>query len=261
MTDTPKSARSASLPATQAAETDTLVLRSVVPAGKKYREYKQYLRSDFFHSCAYCTMTESEAQAIRMTIDHYEPKSARPDLENEYSNLMYCCEECNTLKGDLTPPENARAVGYHFFRPDKELRQDHFSPNGECIEANSKVGEFSIDCLELNRLSLKRIRKVRASLTKSHQYIVNGIMGLRNFPIDQLPANVRGRAVKAIDNLDRVGQRFAENVDSILQEFAKSELVDPDPDAAQRANERSEKKRAIQGLFPGQWRARPPKRQ
>jgi hypothetical protein len=71
-----------------------LVTRSAVPTDMKYPGYRQHLRCDFFFSCAYCTMTEAEAQAIRMTIDHYEPRGARPDLENDYANLMYACDTC-----------------------------------------------------------------------------------------------------------------------------------------------------------------------
>jgi hypothetical protein len=33
-----------------------------------------------------------------MTIDHYEPQKARPELTNCYDNLMYCCDDCNMLK-------------------------------------------------------------------------------------------------------------------------------------------------------------------
>jgi len=75
-----------------------LVVRSPVTPGLPYREYKEILRDDFLWSCAYCTVSEFEAQTIRMTIDHYEPQSARPDLKDDYRNLMYCCDDCNSLR-------------------------------------------------------------------------------------------------------------------------------------------------------------------
>lgn len=103
-------------------ETD-LVTRSEVPACLPYSEYRPYLRYDFICSCAYCTMTESEAQAIRFTIDHYHPQNARPDLIDEYSNLMYACDECNTRKGDRYPPTSAQTNGIRFFRPDQDSSQ------------------------------------------------------------------------------------------------------------------------------------------
>src|ERR1700722_5601923 len=98
-----------------------IVTRSQVEPGKRYTEYRQPLRRDFFYSCAYCTMTEFEAQSIRMTIDHYEPRNARRDLENDYTNLMYACTVCNERKGDRYPPPEARADGKRFFRADAEV--------------------------------------------------------------------------------------------------------------------------------------------
>ncbi len=107
-----------------------LVVRSTVPVRKNYSDYREFLRYDFFFSCAYCTIAESEAQAIRMTIDHYEPRNARPDLENTYDNLMYACDECNKRKGDRSPPPDARANGFRFMRSDQDFRDEHLECKG-----------------------------------------------------------------------------------------------------------------------------------
>ena len=69
-----------------------------MPVLSNYHEYKQYLRKDFYYSCAYCTITEWKARGIRFEIDHYEPVSAAPHLRNTYTNLMYSCEECNSQR-------------------------------------------------------------------------------------------------------------------------------------------------------------------
>src|SRR4051794_36398673 len=115
MTNTPAKVRSS-----------TLIVRSQQPQLENYQDYRPALRQDFFHSCAYCTMTEAEAQAVRFTIDHYEPQKARPDLVNVYANLMYACDECNSRKGDRCPPESARKDGYRFFCADLDEFLDHF---------------------------------------------------------------------------------------------------------------------------------------
>src|SRR5438105_3568775 len=95
----------------------TLVRRSNVTPNLPYGEYRENLREDFDYSCAYCTISEFEAQGRRMTIDHYEPQEARPDLTNDYNNLMYCCEDCNSFKGPRCPPQAARDNhGFRFFR-------------------------------------------------------------------------------------------------------------------------------------------------
>src|SRR4051812_645405 len=95
-------------PSPVSSERRTLVQRSQVAPDLPYGAYRQVIRYDFFYTCAYCTMSEAEAQAIRFCIDHYEPRSARPDLERNYTNLMYACDECNMRKGDRCPPESAR---------------------------------------------------------------------------------------------------------------------------------------------------------
>jgi 5-methylcytosine-specific restriction endonuclease McrA len=115
-----------------------IVSRSVVEQGKKYPEYRQPLRRDFFYSCAYCTMTEFEAQSIGMTIDHYEPRNAREGLRNDYGNLMYACGVCNQRKGDRCPPSEARADGHRFFRADADVRSDHFEFVGAEVESKTK---------------------------------------------------------------------------------------------------------------------------
>src|SRR5690348_5398696 len=88
-----------------------LVERSAVPAGLPYNDYRSYLRYDFYYSCAYCTMTEAEAQAVRMCIDHYNPVNNDPALANVYENLMYACDACNTLKGKRWPSQALQDKG------------------------------------------------------------------------------------------------------------------------------------------------------
>src|SRR6185312_7810497 len=144
--------------ADQRVERRPLVERSSPKASTSYTDYKDILRFDFFYSCAYCTMTECEARGITFEIDHYESKRARSDLIAEYSNLMWSCEECNGLKLDLIPPKKARADGYRFFRPDEDIYEDHFEPDGFRVAPKTNVGEFTIDGVRLNRLSLRRLR-------------------------------------------------------------------------------------------------------
>ena len=169
-----------------------LVIRSVVATGLPYAEYRQILRQDFFHSCAYCTMSEAEATAIRFTIDHYEPRHARPDLVNEYGNLMYACDECNKRKGDRSPPLAARANGFRFFRPDADTHTDHFQLNGMRLEGRTPIGEFSIAAIDLNRLSLRKLRDIRQRLTRCDELVAEGVLALRRFPHRPIAAECEG---------------------------------------------------------------------
>lgn len=230
-----------------------LVTRSAVPAGEQFTAYRQYLRHDFFNSCGYCTISEAEAQALRFTIDHYEPRGARPDLEHEYSNLMYACDQCNILKGDRYPPPSARANGYCFFRPDHDVYHEHFQKNGIRLEAKSNVAYYSIEALDLNRLALRRLRELRERLTKCDRLVAEGVF--RNLHIDKLPQSIKGRAARAISRATDVADRIADDIDALLREHARSPLVDPDPEADSRSEERASKLEDLQALHPGRWRA------
>jgi hypothetical protein len=233
-----------------------LVTRSAVPAGRPYGEYKQFLRFDFFHSCAYCTMSEAEATAIRFTIDHYEPRTARPDLLNEYGNLMYSCDECNLRKGDRSPPAQARAAGHRFFRPDEDIYTTHFETHDLRVEGKTNVGSYSIEALDLNRYGLRRLRDIRRRLTKCEEHVSAGIMSLRRFHFDQLPNHLKGRVAQTISEAAKVAAEMGEEIDALLRQRARSELIDPDPEREQRAEDRARKLTELTILHPGAWRGR-----
>jgi len=238
------------------AQAPAIVRSANVPALDRYNDYKAYLRYDFLHCCAYCTVSEAEAGAVRFTIDHYEPKTARADLINEYSNLMWCCDECNMLKGDLTPPDIARAAGIRFFRPDHDIGVDHFELDGLLLKHQSKIGDFTIDYIDLNRLALRRLRTIRRRLLDCEKFVQEGIYALRRAHIDRLPHGLRGRVVTAIANAAKLGEQLAREIDNILRDFAKSELIDPDPESAERAADRKKRMKEHMGLFAGKWRGR-----
>lgn len=242
-------------PSATAVDTE-LVVRSVVPQRSHYREYKAELRYDFFHACAYCTMSEAEAQAIRFTIDHYEPPAARPDLEHDYANLMFACDECNIRKGDRCPPASARLEGHRFFRPDNDRYSDHFRRNGIRVSALTNVGSFSIDALDLNRLSLRRIREIRERLAKCDQLVLGGVRSLRDFPIDQLPTNIRAKAVGVIQNAVTAANNLRDQLDSLLRSWARSPLLDDDPEIKARTRQRLSGLRRLEAIYPETWRAR-----
>ncbi len=233
-----------------------LVLRSNVTDGRPYNQYKQVLRYDFMHSCAYCSMSEAEAQAIRFTIDHYEPKSSRPDLESVYSNLMYACDECNTRKGPRTVPQAALADGIRFYRPDQDRFADHFIRHGLLLKGLTKLAEFTIDAVDLNRLSLRRIREIRARLSNCEALIAAGIRALGAFRIDQLPPEYRRRALEAIRQLSEASDAAEAAIRQTLRDHAKSPLLDEDPDGDQENRKRLERLKGTEALYPNStWRA------
>jgi hypothetical protein len=234
----------------------SLVVRSQVAAGRPYTEYKQFLRNDFFRSCAYCTVSEAEAKAINFTIDHYEAQSSRADLVNDYSNLMYCCQTCNTYKGPRHPPPEARADGNRFFRPDQDLRKEHFERDDRQLKHKTTVGHFTIVALHLNRKPLMRLRELRTRLTECDRYVIDGIMALRGYPMDSLPSDIRSIANKRIKEAMVVAVELADEIDALLREYAGSPMVDPDEEDADKAAIRARHIKELEGMYPGKrWRA------
>ena len=127
----------------------------------KYTAYRPYLRSDFKYRCSYCLLHESHnGGEANFTIDHHRPRGgnhARPDLENEYTNLYWTCRECNQNKGSTWPSSEQLAAGYAWIDP-CETWGDHdlhwkIDSDGE-ISWKSTTGEFTIKHLRLNRRSL-----------------------------------------------------------------------------------------------------------
>lgn len=233
------------------------VTRSIVPAGKKYPEYKKQLRRDFLFSCAYCTMTEAEAQAIRFTIDHYEPKSARPDLENEYTNLMYACDQCNTLKG----PRRAINADRRFFRADEDIRKDHFEIAGDWVEGITEAGRFTAAAVDLNRPTLMHIRELRRRLFDSDEYVNEGIAALLSFPIDRLQPEDRAQALIAVNKALELARIVFDSLDDALLYHAQSRALGDDDDLTAEEIERKKNRlRELDGIHPGAWRGRKSRR-
>lgn len=241
--------------ATTLSKATSLVVRSAVPANLDYGEYKPYLRKDFWYSCAYCTMNEAEAKAVRFTTDHYEPRQAREDLVNDYGNLMYSCDVCNERKGDRYPPPEARKDGYRFFRPDQDIRSEHFERSDVYVKEKTNVGYYTINALDLNRKALRRLRELRSRLSQTDQYIVEGITALRQFPLDALPMPIRAQAIQKVKEAMDVADDLAEAIDSVLRDYVKSPLADPDGEAEQRAKQRAKQLQELQAMYPGAWRA------
>lgn len=250
------SAQSPATPAAIPAKISSLIARSTVPSLTDYTEYRPYLRVDFLWSCAYCTITEAEATGFRMTIDHYEPQSARPDLDCDYSNLMYCCDECNARKGDRYPPISARENGFRFFRVDQDEFSSHFELIGLKIGHTTNVGYYTIQALDLNRQALQRIRSLRMRAFDCHELALEGIRAIKSIRLDLFSPTFRGRVLQKIREWEGVQDQIESDIDSLLERLAKSPLLDADPEIQERAEERKKSLDSIEALHPGNWRGR-----
>jgi len=66
-----------------------------------YASYRPWLRDEFAFRCVFCLRREVWGQIYaEFAIDHCEPVVNRPDLVNDYDNLLYACAACNTRKSE-----------------------------------------------------------------------------------------------------------------------------------------------------------------
>ena len=88
----------------------------------------------------------------RMHIDHFQPQKLRPDLECEYTNLLYLCPACNGLKRDLLFPDPCAIALGDCLRVHKDGR----------IEAinNNEDGNLLIDLLALDEKPARTRRRI-----------------------------------------------------------------------------------------------------
>lgn len=231
------------------------VKRSVVLQESDYHDYLPSLRNDFVYSCSYCTVCETEAQTISFEIDHFEPKSKRPDLEVVYDNLMYSCKFCNRFKGDFEPSDDMRANGTQFYKADRDRYFDHFELDGVRLKAKTEAGSFTIEIIELNRFWLRELRKLRNRSAAAREYILGGLRSLQRFHIDRLAPEQRVNAQQAIQKILRRAETAIEEIDEELREHARSPLADTDPNADAGAKERADKLRRWKTVYPD-WRSK-----
>ncbi len=77
------------------------------PSGyKDYTTYKPFLRDEFVFRCVYCLERETwyPSRHAAFAVEHFEPKSVRPDLVLNYENLYYACSRCNSVKWTRRAP-------------------------------------------------------------------------------------------------------------------------------------------------------------
>lgn len=63
-------------------------------------------------TCVYCGTCES-AETV-LSLDHILPRSQRPELLREPTNLITTCCHCNSVKGTMTLPAFQRYLATHY---------------------------------------------------------------------------------------------------------------------------------------------------
>jgi hypothetical protein len=135
-------------------------IRKHEPVGyDDYRSFKPWLRDEFAFRCFYCLHREQWCQDgdADFGVDHVRPKSSHPDIENEYTNLVYACCRCNSFKGDQDLDIDLTTISLaSLLRVDLEGRIHAKDAKGG---NHLSTGEFLIEALQLNRPRRVEFRK------------------------------------------------------------------------------------------------------
>jgi uncharacterized protein (TIGR02646 family) len=194
---------------------------------RPYKEWKMELSQEALHSCVYCCVHESYFGGIRnYHVEHYKPKSKFAELQNDYSNLFYCCAICNVFKGndwiDLPADQNSYSAPFY---PNPSLTDyaGLLSVDGTSKRVLSAfvTGKYLIERLYLNRPQLiiaRRAHEVRKSLqtTSSDLAALSSKLG------NGLDSNT---AIKVIGLLDRALQIIALMDTAVPYETAETRRV------------------------------------
>jgi hypothetical protein len=107
-----------------------------------FSSFKPWLRDEFVFRCVYCLNRERwyPDGSASFSVDHLYPKTVTPERENDYTNLVYSCHRCNSLKQDrLTLDPTITPLSRH-------LRVDEAGN----VRATTPDGAKMIDLLQLN---------------------------------------------------------------------------------------------------------------
>jgi hypothetical protein len=153
---------------------------------KAYDTFKPWLRDEFTFQCVFCLVRERMKDPSghhHFAVEHLKPKKKNPTLICQYSNLVYGCLQCNSIKGEKGPvldPCRA-AYGKHF-----EVQSDG------TIKGLTTKGRKMIRLLRLDRGDLTAFRKRylslerRARASPTSPFNVEWMAAILSFP-DDLP--------------------------------------------------------------------------
>ena len=146
-------------------------------------KYRDYIAKNCNYSCVYCSLMESENLGATFNIDHFKPKVLFPSLFADCENLRYSCPRCNSYKRakwiseedgcsrkcDSCINKVCKTDIPRFVDCLNEDPDDYFFVSSDYKilgKNNSKVAQYTIDALRLNRLQLVKMRRVRDELNK-----------------------------------------------------------------------------------------------
>lgn len=227
---------------------DPIFVRSEVPVRSPYGEHLEELRWDCLFLCAYCLIAEIEAGGTDFHIDHYFPKKKFPAMLEEYWNLLYTCETCNKKKLEWYPGKPPWPEDLYIVRPDLENPSRHmeeFQAPDRSIQLRGKtrVGDFTIERLDLNRQDLRTLRKMREEDIAIDRELARNRQALLDLGIDLLPRHSRAPFRVALRVIQEADAAIREEQRALIRKWSREPRLDPPPTDARRAHDAARQKR------------------
>lgn len=133
---------------------------------KRYQSYKRFLQAEFSRVCIYCRQPDSSAPNLNFGVDHYKPKSIPKyaSLNLDYTNLYYCCGQCNSRKNNYWPTNEKK--GPYIVNPCDQVMSQHIklNTNSKKFDYVSNDGQFTIELLQLNEEATVKFRRTTVHL-------------------------------------------------------------------------------------------------
>lgn len=138
-----------------------------------YSKYLDILKQDFGGVCGYCGKNEYVTKNS-FEIDHFIPKKYAPELENDYSNLVYSCYECNRKKSSKWPSKNKQIQlvdGVGFIDPASKEYDEHLERDAHGnIVGKTPAGQYMVcEGLEFDKRPMREIYKAMLLIEKKQQ--------------------------------------------------------------------------------------------
>lgn len=141
-------------------------------------DYRPWLRDEFQFRCVYCLEREQWVNCIgHFHGDHFRPIADHPELELEYTNLLYVCQACNLRKGQQSVANPLAVL----------LSNNVTVHRNGSIHGSTKEARELIDLLRLDNSSYRKRRRLMLEIittaAKHNRPLYRELMG---FP-DDLP--------------------------------------------------------------------------
>ena len=145
------------------------------------------LQGETDSKCAYC---ESRIRHVTTEhVEHIEPKSRRPDLLLEWSNLTIACPKCNQHKADY------HSVEVPLLNPYRDDPEEHLEFYGAIVLGKTLRGRVTVQRLELSRAGLLEPKAERIERLESLfcQWEGESDPEVREYLANQVRSEVEGR--------------------------------------------------------------------